>query len=128
MGMRATISDFLRYPLRRPGPRCGVKQGRDHGQRGLPHINQFLVDLTNQKNNKFGGDRFVNRMRLDVEIMWDTRKACGPDCTIIFHLSRLDLVEGGSTWEELALAQALKDAGVTILNTAIGRHEARLRE
>jgi 2,4-dienoyl-CoA reductase (NADPH2) len=39
----------------------------------------------------------------------------------------LDLVEGGSTREEVVqLAQALEAAGVTILNTGIGWHEARI--
>ena len=68
-------------------------------------------------------------MRLDVEIERHTREACGPDYTIIFRLSLLALVEGGSTWEEVkALAQALEDAGVIILNTDTGWHEARIRE
>ena len=39
----------------------------------------------------------------------------------------LDLVEGGSSWEEIVeLAQAVEDAGATILNTGIGWHEARI--
>ena len=42
-------------------------------------INQFLVARTNQRNNEYGGDRFANQMRLDVEIVRDTREACGPD-------------------------------------------------
>ena len=68
-------------------------------------------------------------MQLDVEIVRDTRDVCGPDYTIIFHLSLLDLVEDRSTWEEVkALVQALEDAGVTILNTDIGWHEARIHE
>ena len=86
---------------------------------------------TNQRNNEYGGDRFLNRMRLDMEIVRDMREACGPDYTIIFHLSLLDLVESGGTWEgvkALALAHALEDADVTILNTDIGWHEARIRE
>ena len=79
----------------------------------------------------YDGDRFANRMRLNVETVRDTREACDPDYTIIFHLSLLDLVEGGSAWEEvkaLAQALALQDAGVTILNTDIGWHEARICE
>ena len=68
-------------------------------------------------------------MRLDLEIVRDMREACGPDYTTIFHLSLLNLVEGGSTWEEVkALAQTLEDAGVTILITDIGWHEARIHE
>ena len=43
------------------------------------------------------------------------------------RLSMLDLVEGGSTLDEVVqLAQALEAAGVTILNTGIGWHEARI--
>jgi 2,4-dienoyl-CoA reductase (NADPH2) len=39
----------------------------------------------------------------------------------------LDLVEGGSTLEEvIALAQAIEAAGATLLNTGIGWHEARI--
>ncbi len=39
----------------------------------------------------------------------------------------LDLVEGGSTKEEvIQLAKALEETGVTILNTGIGWHEARI--
>ena len=66
-----------------------------------------------------------------MEIVRDTREACGRDNTTIFYLGLLDLVEGGSAWEEvktLALVQALEDADLTILNTDIGFHEARIRE
>eukprot|EP00939_MAST-03C_sp_MAST-3C-sp1_P004161 g4161.t1 len=39
----------------------------------------------------------------------------------------LDLVENGSTWDEIVeLAQAVENAGVSILNTGIGWHEARV--
>ena len=87
----------------------------------VPFINQFLVARTNQRNDKYGGGCFANRMRLDVEIVRETWEACGPDYTIIFHLSLLDMVEGGSTWGEVkAPVQTLEDAGMTILNTDIG--------
>jgi 2,4-dienoyl-CoA reductase (NADPH2) len=39
----------------------------------------------------------------------------------------LDLVEGGSTWEEVVeLAKRIEAAGATIINTGIGWHEARV--
>jgi 2,4-dienoyl-CoA reductase (NADPH2) len=39
----------------------------------------------------------------------------------------LDLVEQGNDWEDIvALAQGLEQAGVTIINTGIGWHEARV--
>ena len=56
-----------------------------------------------------------------------TREAVGPKFIIIYRLSMLDLVEGGSTWDEVvALAQAIEAAGATIINTGIGWHEARI--
>ncbi|MFX4729036.1 NADPH-dependent 2,4-dienoyl-CoA reductase, partial [Acinetobacter baumannii] len=43
------------------------------------------------------------------------------------RLSMLDLVEGGSTFEEVVeLALAIEAAGATIINTGIGWHEARV--
>ena len=59
------------------------------------------MDRTNQRNDKYGGDRFANRMRLAVDIVRDTLEACGRDYIITFRLNLLDLVEGGSTWEEV---------------------------
>uniref|UniRef100_UPI00257EEEE4 FAD-dependent oxidoreductase n=1 Tax=Pseudomonas sp. TaxID=306 RepID=UPI00257EEEE4 len=41
--------------------------------------------------------------------------------------SMLDLIEGGSTWDEVVmLAKAIEKAGATIINTGIGWHEARI--
>ena len=45
-------------------------------------INQFILARTNQRNNEYGGDRFANQMQLAVEIVRDTRKACGRDYII----------------------------------------------
>ena len=51
----------------------------------------------------------------------------GPNFIIIFRLSMLDLVEGGSTLDEGGAAgPGDRAAGVTILNTGIGWHEARI--
>eukprot|EP00581_Thalassiosira_minuscula_P000920 CAMPEP_0183744804 /NCGR_PEP_ID=MMETSP0737-20130205/65914_1 /TAXON_ID=385413 /ORGANISM="Thalassiosira miniscula, Strain CCMP1093" /LENGTH=830 /DNA_ID=CAMNT_0025980457 /DNA_START=118 /DNA_END=2613 /DNA_ORIENTATION=+ len=89
-------------------------------------INQFLVSKTNHRSDEYGGS-FENRMRLPLDIVRETRNACGKDFIIIFRLSMLDLVQDGSSWEEVvALAQALEGAGVTIINTGIGWHEARI--
>jgi 2,4-dienoyl-CoA reductase (NADPH2) len=45
----------------------------------------------------------------------------------MYRHSVLDLVEGGNSWEEVVtVAHALQDAGVTILNTGYGWHEARI--
>jgi 2,4-dienoyl-CoA reductase (NADPH2) len=55
------------------------------------------------------------------------REKVGPNFIIIFRLSMLDLVEGGSTWDEVVhLAKGVEKAGATIINTGIGWHEARI--
>ncbi len=89
-------------------------------------INQFLAAHTNHRTDRWGGS-YENRMRLPVEIVRRVREAVGTDFIIIFRLSMLDLVEGGSTWEEIVqLAKAIEQAGATIINTGIGWHEARI--
>ena len=89
-------------------------------------INQFIAPQTNHRDDEWGGS-FVNRIRFPVAIVRRTREAVGPDFIIIYRLSMLDLVEGGSTWDEVvALAQAIEAAGATIINTGIGWHEARI--
>ncbi|MGP9500664.1 oxidoreductase [Specibacter sp. AOP5-B1-6] len=89
-------------------------------------INEFVVRRTNHRNDEWGGS-YENRMRFPVEIVRRTRERVGENFIIIYRLSMLDLVEDGSTLEEvIALAQAIEKAGATIINTGIGWHEARI--
>lgn len=89
-------------------------------------INQFLVAHTNHRTDRWGGS-YENRMRLPVEIVRRVREAVGPAFIVIYRLSMLDLIEGGSTWDEVVqLAKAIEQAGATLINTGIGWHEARI--
>jgi 2,4-dienoyl-CoA reductase (NADPH2) len=89
-------------------------------------INEFLVNYTNRRTDEWGGS-YENRMRLPVEIVSRVREAVGNDFIIIFRLSMIDLVPGGSSWDEVVqLAKAVEKAGATIINTGIGWHEARV--
>lgn len=89
-------------------------------------LNQFLVQRTNKRDDDYGGS-FENRMRISLDIVKAIRKKVGQNFIIMFRLSMLDLVENGSSWEEVVLfAEQLEDAGVTIINTGIGWHEARI--
>ena len=73
------------------------------------------------------GGSFENRIRMALEIVRQTRAAVGSNFILIFRLSMLDLLEKGSTWEEVVmLAKALEEVGVSIINTGIGWHEARI--
>ena len=89
-------------------------------------INQFIVTRTNHRTDEWGGS-YENRMKFPVEIVKKVRERVGENFIIIYRLSMLDLVEGGSTWEEVVqLAKAVEKAGATIINTGIGWHEARV--
>ncbi|OBU31735.1 NADPH-dependent 2,4-dienoyl-CoA reductase [Photobacterium phosphoreum] len=89
-------------------------------------INQFICQRSNQRGDDWGGS-YDNRIRFAVEIVRAVRARVGRDFIIIFRLSMLDLVEEGSTYDEVVqLAIELEAAGVTILNTGIGWHEARI--
>lgn len=89
-------------------------------------INQFIVAHTNQRHDEWGGT-FANRMRFPVEIVRTIREAVGEHFIIIYRLSMLDLIKDGSSWEEvIILAQAIEQAGATLINTGIGWHEARV--
>ena len=89
-------------------------------------INQMLAVRTNHRTDAWGGTA-AKRMRFPVEVVRRTREAVGDGFPIVYRISLLDLVEGGQTWDEvLDLAHALEEAGVTVLNTGIGWHEARV--
>ena len=122
-GVRKTIADYARCgELAR---RAGYDGVEIMGSEGYL-INQFVAPKTNHRDDDWGGS-FQNRIRFPVEVVRRTRAAVGPDFIIVFRLSMLDLVEGGSTWDEIvALAQAVEAAGATIINTGIGWHEARI--
>ena len=89
-------------------------------------INQFLSTRANQRDDQWGGS-YENRMRFPVEIVSRIRQRVGENFIIVYRLSMIDLVPGGSTWEEtVMLAKAIEDAGASIINTGIGWHEARI--
>jgi 2,4-dienoyl-CoA reductase (NADPH2) len=89
-------------------------------------LNQFICKRTNHRTDSWGGS-YENRIKLPIEVITKIRAAVGEDFIIIFRLSMLDLVEDGSTWEEVVqLGQAIEKAGATLINTGIGWHEARI--
>jgi 2,4-dienoyl-CoA reductase (NADPH2) len=118
-----TIEDFVRCAaLARYAGYDGVEIMGSEGYL----INEFIAARTNHRDDEWGGS-YAGRMRFAVEIVRRTRQRVGRDFIIIYRLSMLDLVEGGSTLEEvIALAQAIEAAGATLLNTGIGWHEARI--
>ncbi|MFI2618687.1 FAD-dependent oxidoreductase [Streptomyces sp. NPDC018584] len=89
-------------------------------------INEFIAAPTNQRTDRWGG-AYENRIRFPVEIVRRVRERVGTDFILIYRLSMLDLIPGGSTLEEVVhLAKEIEAAGATIINTGIGWHEARI--
>ena len=89
-------------------------------------INQFIAERVNKRTDRWGGS-YENRIRLPLEIIRRVRERVGTDFIIIYRLSMLDLVEGGSVWDEIVtLAKKVEEAGATLINTGIGWHEARI--
>ena len=118
-----TIEDFVRCAeLARDGGYDGVEIMGSEGYL----INEFIVAHTNKRSDEWGG-AYANRIRFAVEIVRRTRERLGREFIIIFRLSLLDLIEDGSTFEEVVqLAQAIEAAGATLINSGIGWHEARI--
>jgi 2,4-dienoyl-CoA reductase (NADPH2) len=122
-GVRRTIAAYVRCAAL--AQRAGYDGVEIMGSEGYL-INQFVAPQTNLRDDEWGGS-FLHRIRFPVAIVRRTREAVGPNFIIIYRLSMLDLVEGGSSWDEVvALAQAVEAAGATIINTGIGWHEARI--
>lgn len=87
-------------------------------------LDQFFNPYSNKRQDAWG-DGPTGRMRLALEVTRRVRALVGPGFPIIFRMSGLDLVPGGSTFEEAkAFARALAAAGADCLNVGIGWHEA----
>ena len=138
--LQSPISPFTPFALSARGVdrqirafvNCAVK-AREAGYDGVEvmgsegyFINQFLSQATNLRRDEWGGD-YSHRMRLPVEIIGRMREAVGKDFIIIYRLSMIDLVPGGSAWDEIVtLGKAVATGGANIVNTGIGWHEARV--
>jgi 2,4-dienoyl-CoA reductase (NADPH2) len=121
--IKATIKDFAKSAaLAKEAGYDGVEIMGSEGYL----INQFIAKHVNKRTDEWGGS-YENRMRFPIEIVRAVKKAVGDDFIIIFRLSMLDLIPGGSTWQEvIQLAKAIENEGVSIINTGIGWHEARI--
>ena len=122
-GIEKQIQDFVSCAINAQS--AGYDGVEIMGSEGY-FINQFICKRTNKRTDRWGGS-YQNRIRLALEIVRRTREAVGEKFILIFRLSMLDLVEDGSTWEEVVeLAKGIEKVGATIINTGIGWHEARV--
>ncbi len=89
-------------------------------------LNEFTAERTNKRDDQWGGS-FDNRIRFPIEIVKAIREKTGEDFFIQYRMSVLELVEDG--WNSEAaqkFAIALEGAGVNLLNSGIGWHEASI--
>ncbi len=121
--IQATIQDFAHTASL--AKKAGYDGVEIMGSEGYL-INQFLSARTNKRDDAYGGS-LENRMRFAIEIVQAVRAVVGVDFIISFRLSMIELVENGTTMVDvISLAQALETVGVTLINTGIGWHEARV--
>jgi 2,4-dienoyl-CoA reductase (NADPH2) len=89
-------------------------------------LNEFVSARTNRRSDEWGGT-LANRCRFPLEVVRRVRVAAGNDFIIIYRISGLDLVTEGNTFDDAVwLLSQLESAGVTLIDTGIGWHEARV--
>ena len=122
-GIKRTIKDFVKTA--KLAQEAGYDGVEIMGSEGYL-INEFIVERTNQRTDEWG-ETYENRMRFPVTLVQNIREAVGENFIIIYRLSMLDLVEKGSSWNEIVqLAKKIEKVGATIINTGIGWHESRI--
>ncbi|MDD9952008.1 MAG: NADPH-dependent 2,4-dienoyl-CoA reductase [Zetaproteobacteria bacterium] len=122
-GIRKTIMDFA--SCAKYAKLAGYDGVEVMGSEGYL-INEFIAPRTNKRRDGWGGS-FENRIRFPLAILQAIRETVGEDFMVVYRLSMLDLVEGGSTRDEvIELAQQVERSGANMINTGIGWHEARV--
>ena len=82
-------------------------------------ISQFLSPLTNQRNDRYGGDA-GGRATFALEVVRAARERLGRDYPVLFRINAVEKVEGGQTLEDaLAVSQLLADEGVDALDVSL---------
>lgn len=82
-------------------------------------ISQFLSPLTNQRNDRYGGDARA-RATFALEVVRSVRERLGKSYPIFFRLNAVEKVEGGQTLEDaLVVSKLLADEGVDVLDVSL---------
>ncbi|NRB41858.1 MAG: NADPH-dependent 2,4-dienoyl-CoA reductase, partial [Pseudomonadales bacterium] len=122
-GIYKQIDDFVFTALK--AQEAGYDGVEIMGSEGY-FISQFIARQANKRDDEWGAT-YEDRIRLPIEVIRRVREAVGENFIIIYRLSMLDLVKGGSTLDEaIQLGLAIEKAGASLINTGIGWHEARI--
>ena len=82
-------------------------------------ISQFLSPLTNQRDDRYGGDT-RGRATFALEVVRAIREKLGKDYPIIFRLNAVEKIEGGQTLEDaLVVSRLLAEEGVDVLHVSL---------
>jgi 2,4-dienoyl-CoA reductase-like NADH-dependent reductase (Old Yellow Enzyme family) len=82
-------------------------------------VSQFLSPLTNQRNDRYGGDVGA-RAAFPLEVVRAARDRLGKRYPLLFRFNALENVEGGQSREDgLAVGRLLADAGVDALDVSL---------
>jgi 2,4-dienoyl-CoA reductase-like NADH-dependent reductase (Old Yellow Enzyme family) len=82
-------------------------------------ISQFLSPLTNQRNDRYGGDARA-RATFALEVVRAAREKLGRRFPIFFRFNAVEKVEGGQTLEDaLEVSRLLANEGVDVLNVSL---------
>ncbi|MCG6879946.1 MAG: NADH:flavin oxidoreductase [Deltaproteobacteria bacterium] len=82
-------------------------------------ISQFLSPLTNQRDDRYGGDA-LGRATLALEVLKAVRERLGVNYPILFRFNVVEHVEGGQTLADaVAVSRALAQAGVDALDVSL---------
>jgi 2,4-dienoyl-CoA reductase-like NADH-dependent reductase (Old Yellow Enzyme family) len=82
-------------------------------------ISQFLSPLTNQRQDRYGGDAAA-RATLALEVIRAVRQKVGRSYPLLFRINAVEKVEGGQTLEEaVVVGRLLAEAGVDVLDVSV---------
>jgi anthraniloyl-CoA monooxygenase len=116
--MDKVIDDFVR------ATQYGDEAGFDMLELHMAHgylLASFISPLTNQRRDEYGGS-IENRMRFPLEVFRAMRAAWPEHKPMSVRISATDWSPKGITNEELiAVARALKDAGVDLIDVSAGQ-------
>ncbi|HYF68918.1 MAG TPA: NADPH dehydrogenase NamA [Ohtaekwangia sp.] len=122
-GIQKVINDFKKAAQR--AEEIGYDVIEIHAAHGYL-VHEFLSPLSNQRTDVYGGS-FENRIRLLLEIIAGVQEKWPEHKPIFVRISATDWAEGGWNVEEsIALAKALKQQGVDLIDCSSGgvvRHQ-----
>jgi len=111
------IADFVAATRR--AREAGYRIVEIHGAHGYL-VHSFLSPLSNRRSDAYGGD-LNGRMRLALEIREAVRAEWSEDLPLFFRTSAVDgAPEGWSLDDTVALARALKQIGVDVIDCSSG--------